>query len=109
MATQTFPQPSPAVRLPQTLLPQIDANPRIVAFAQTAAGKLAILATAAALFYVRGVRDPVFIAILGGILFLPQYAWTLMAIGGCYWMPSLIKGAFTTGERIGGAFLALDL
>ncbi len=108
MATQTFSLPAPAPRA-QPLIPKIEADPRIVAFAQTTSGKLAMLACVAPLFFIRGVRDPVFIAILAGILFLPRHTWTLMAIGGVYWMPSLMHGKFDTNQRITGTALAIAI
>jgi hypothetical protein len=108
MATQTLPLNSPAPgSLAQTLIPRIDADPRVVAFAQTAAGKLAILAAAAVLFYFRGVRDPLVIIVLTGILFLPRHAWALMAIGGIYWIPSMVKGGFSLEQRAIGMTLAV--
>ena len=107
MATHTLPLQAPAQRLPQTLIPRIETDPRIVAFAQTTPGKLAMLACAAAMFYVRGVRDPVVIIVLAAIFFLPQHTWTLMALSGIYWMPSMVKGAFSLNERITGTVLAI--
>ncbi len=78
----------PAPRAPQTLIPENRRGyPRVVAFAQTNAGKIAMLGCAAVLFYVRGVRDPVVIIVLAAIFFLPRHTWTLMAISGIYWMP----------------------
>jgi hypothetical protein len=107
MATQTLPlnPPTPG-RVAQTLIPRIDADPRVVAFAQTTSGKLAMLASAAVLFYFRGVRDPLVIIILAGIFFLPRHAWALLAIGGIYWIPSMIKGGFSLEQRITGMALA---
>src|SRR5271170_2502596 len=100
MATQTVPLSSPAPgRVAQTLIPRIDADPRVIAFAQTTAGKLTMLASAAVLFYFRGVRDPLVIIVLAGIFFLPQHAWALMAISGIYWIPSMIKGGFSLEQR----------
>jgi hypothetical protein len=107
MATQTLPLNSPAPRIAQTLIPRIDTDPRVVAFAQTTAGKLAMLACAATMFYFRGVRDPLVTLVLAGIFFLPRHAWTLMAIGGIYWIPSMIKGGFSLNERIAGMTLAV--
>ncbi len=109
MATQTLPLNSPAQRVPQTLIPRIDADPRIVAFAQTTGGKLAMLACASVLFYFRGVRDPVVIAILAGIFFLPRHTWTLMAIGGMCWIPSMVKGGFSLEQRAMGTVLAIAI
>jgi hypothetical protein len=107
MATHTLPLQAPLQGAPQTLIPRIEANPRVVAFAQTAAGKIAMLACAAVLFYVRGVRDPVVIVVLAGIFFLPQHTWTLMAISGIYWIPSMVKGDFNLNQRIIGTLLAV--
>jgi hypothetical protein len=107
MATQTLSLHAPAHRAPQTLIPKIEADPRVVAFAQTTAGKIAILASAAVLFYFRGVRDPIVVAVLAGIIFLPRHTWTLMAIGGIYWMPSVIQGQFNLSQRITGTALAI--
>jgi hypothetical protein len=108
MATQTFPLNSALQgRVAQTLIPRIDADPRVVAFAQTTAGKLAMLASAAVLFYFRGVRDPLVIILLAGIFFLPRHAWALMAIGGIYWIPSMIKGGFSLEQRVIGMTLAI--
>jgi hypothetical protein len=109
MATETLPLRSAAPRTAQTLIPRIDADPRVVAFAQTTAGKLAMLACAAVLFYFRGVRDPLVIPILAGIFFLPKYSWALMAVGGVYWIPSMIKGGFLARERIAATALALGI
>ncbi len=109
MATQIISLPAPDQRASQALIPKIEADPRIVAFAQTTAGKIAMLACAAVLFYVRGVRDPVFIAVLAGILFLPRHTWTVMAIGGIYWMPSVIQGKFNLSQRITGTALAIAI
>jgi hypothetical protein len=108
MATQAFPLNSaPPVRAAQTLIPRIDADPRVVAFAQTTAGKLAMLASAAVLFYFRGVRDPLGIVILAGIFFMPRYTWALMAIGGIYWIPSMIKGGYSLEQRVIGITVAV--
>jgi hypothetical protein len=107
MATRTLPLPAPAQPAPQTLIPRIEVDPRVVAFAQTTAGKIAMLACAAALFYVRGVRDPVVILVLAAIFFLPRHTWTLMAISGIYWMPSMVQGGFTLNQRIVGTVLAV--
>jgi len=107
MATEALPLSTSAPRVPQTLIPRIDTDPRVVAFAQTNAGKLAMLASAAVLLYFRGVRDPVVIAVLAGIFFLPRHAWTLMAIGGIYWIPSMIKGGFSLEQRAIATTLAL--
>jgi hypothetical protein len=108
MATQTLPLSSPAPgRVAQTLIPRIDADPRVIAFAQTTAGKLTMLACAVVLFYFRGVRDPLVPIALAGILFLSQYRWALMAISGVYWIPSIVKGGFSLSERIGGTVLAI--
>jgi len=107
MATHTIPLQAPAQRAPQTLIPRIEADPRIVAFAQTTAGKIAMLACAAVLFYVRGVRDPVVIVVLAGIFLLPRHTWTLMAISGIYWIPSMVKGEFNLTQRITGTLLAV--
>lgn len=109
MATHILPLHSPAERAPQTLIPRIEANPRVVAFAQTAAGKIAMLACAAVLFYFRGVRDPVVIAVLAGIFFLPQHTWTLMALSGIYWMPSMVGGGFGLNQRIVASVLAVSV
>jgi hypothetical protein len=109
MATHTFPLQAPAQRAPQTLIPRIETDPRIVAFAQTAAGKIAMLACAAVLFYFRGVRDPVVIMVLAGIFFLPRHTWTLMAISGIYWIPSMVKGGFALNQRITGTVLAVAI
>jgi hypothetical protein len=107
MATHTLPLQAPAPRLAQTLIPRIDTDPRVVAFAQTVAGKIAMLACATAMFYFRGVRDPVVIIVLAGIFFLPQHTWTLMAISGVYWIPSMVKGPFGVTQRITGTLLAV--
>ena len=107
MATHTLLLQEPAQPAPQTLIPRIEADPRVVAFAQTAAGKIAMLACAAALFYVRGVRDPLVIIVLAGIFFLPQHTWTFMAISGIYWMPSMVTGGFNLNQRIVGTVLAV--
>lgn len=107
MATDALPLSAPAPRVPQTLIPRIDADPRVVAFAQTSAGKLAMLATAAVLFYFRGVRDPLVIVLLAGIFFVPRHTWTLMALGGIYWIPSMLKGGFGFEQRAIGTALAL--
>ena len=109
MATHALPLQSPPERTPQTLIPRIDADPHVIAFAQTTAGKIAMLATASGLFYVRGVRDPVLILVLAGIFFLPRHTWTLMAIGGIYWMPSMVKGGFSLNQRIAGTALAIGV
>jgi hypothetical protein len=107
MATQTLPLNSPAPRAAQTLIPRIDGDPRVVAFAQTTAGKLAMLACAAVLFYFRGVRDPLVMVVMAGIFFLPRHVWALMALGGIYWIPSMIKGGFSLEQRVIGMALAL--
>jgi hypothetical protein len=73
MATHTLPLPAPTQGPSQTLIPRVDADPRVVAFAQTTGGKIAMLACAAILFYFRGVRDPVVLIVLAGIFFLPRY------------------------------------
>jgi len=109
MATHALPLRSPAERVPQTLIPRIENDPRVIAFAQTTAGKMAMLATATGLFYIRGVRDPVVIAVLAGIFFLPQHTWTLMGISGIYWMPSMVKGGFSLNQRIIGVALAIGV
>src|SRR5580658_8981064 len=109
MATHALPLRSPAERTPQTLIPRIETDPRVLAFVQTTAGKIAMLATAAVLFYIRGVRDPVVIAVLAGIFFLPRHTWTWMGIGGLYWMPSMVKGGFSLNLRIAGAAFALGV
>jgi D-alanyl-lipoteichoic acid acyltransferase DltB (MBOAT superfamily) len=107
MATHTLPLQAPVQGAPQTLIPRIGTNPRVVAFAQTTAGKIAMLACAAVLFYVRGVRDPAVIIVLAGIFFLPRHTWTLMAISGIYWIPSMVKGEFNVTQRITGTLLAV--
>jgi hypothetical protein len=107
MATYTLPLQAPAQRKPQTLIPRIETDPRVVAFAQTTAGKIAMLACAAVLFYIRGVRDPVLIVVLAGLFFLPRHTWTLMAISGIYWIPSMVKGEFDLSQRITGTVLAV--
>ena len=106
MATHSLSLHAPAQPAPQTLIPRIEADPRVVAFAQTAPGKIAMLACAAVLFYVRGVRDPVVLVVLAGIFFLPRHTWTLMAIGGIYWMPSMVSGGLNLNQRILGTVLA---
>jgi hypothetical protein len=107
MATQTVSLNTTARPLPQKLIPRIETDPRVVAFVQTIAGKFAMLAVAAVLFYFRGVRDPIVIIVLAGIFFLPQHTWTLMAISGIYWMPSVVKGGFSLNQRITGTVLAV--
>lgn len=107
MATQTIALGSPPRTLPQTLIPRIDADPRIVAFAQTTGGKIAILASAGGLFYVRGVRDPSALLVLAGIIFMPQRRWMLMALGGMYWLPSMVKGDFSLQQRLTGTAIAI--
>jgi D-alanyl-lipoteichoic acid acyltransferase DltB (MBOAT superfamily) len=109
MATHTLPLQAPVQGAPQTLIPRIDTTPRVVAFAQTTAGKIAMLACAAVLFYVRGVRDPVVIVVLAGIFFLPRHTWSLMAISGIYWIPSMVKGGFGVNQRITGTVLAVAI
>lgn len=109
MATQTLPLNTPAPPAAQTIIPRIDANPRVVAFAQTTAGKLAMLASAGVLFYFRGVRDPLMVILLAGIFFLPRHTWAFMAIGGIYWIPSMIKGGFSLEQRAIGMALALGV
>jgi hypothetical protein len=109
MATHILPLQAPAQPAPQTLIPRIETDPRVVAFAQTTGGKIAMLASAAVLFYVRGVRDPVVMVVLAGIFFLPRHTWTLMAISGIYWIPSMVKGGFGLNQRITGAVLAVAI
>lgn len=89
MSTQVLPLHVPAER--QTLIPRIERNQRMVAFAQTAPGKLAILAGAAALFEVRGVLQPWIMIVLAAISFAPRYRWVLMAAGGVLWIPAAVE------------------
>lgn len=97
MSTQALPL-QPSIER-QTLVPRIDRDPRIVAFAQTIPGKLAILACAAALFAVRGVLHPGVFIILAGISLLPEYRWLLMAVSGLCWIPSLVE--WGAGNQLG--------
>ncbi len=89
MSTQAIVLKPPAA--PQTLIPRIERDSRIIAFAQTIPGKLAILACAAAIFGLRGVLQPGVIIILAGISLLPEYRWLLMTVGGLCWIPSIVE------------------
>jgi hypothetical protein len=109
MATQTLPLTAPTKPASATLIPRIETDPRIVAFVQTTAGKFALVAFAAALFYLRGVRDPVAHLLLAGIILLPQYKFPMMAIGGIYWIPSVVQGTFGWQFKIMGTAVALAI
>jgi hypothetical protein len=71
----------------QTQIPKIEANRRILSFAQTAPGKIAILACAAGLFYARGAFSLGAMAALSAIAFFPAYRWLWMSIAGVLWIP----------------------
>jgi len=103
------------------LIPQVDRDDRIVSFAQTAAGKIAILAFASALFYVRGVLHPSFMVFLAALSLLPRYRWTILAIAGSWFSPAVVNwamvealarrdgGSFGTAARLGAVAAALAL
>ncbi len=75
---------------PQTLIPKIEADRRILAFAQTVPGKIAILTCAAALFYIRGAFSWGAMAALSAITFFPAHRWIWMSIAGILWIPYAI-------------------
>lgn len=90
MSSHAIVLPAPPAGRP-ALIPRIDCDPRIVAFAQTAQGKVAILAVSAALLAVRGMLHPGFLLVVAGISFLPKYRWQFMAVSGLCWIPYIVK------------------
>src|ERR1700691_653946 len=78
---------SPApMRRKFTIIPRLDENPKIVAQAQTPAGKIALLALAAGLLVLKNSAPPVFLAAVVLVTFAPAYRRIVLALAALYWI-----------------------
>jgi hypothetical protein len=86
LATPLQASPMPARRRKFTIIPRLDENPEIVAQAQTAEGKIALLALAAGLLVLKNSAPPVFLAAVVLVTFAPAYRRIVLAAAGLYWI-----------------------
>jgi hypothetical protein len=75
-----------------TIIPRLDENPKIVAQAQTAAGKTVVIAMAVCLLSWRRPTPIVFLAAVALVTFLPAYRRIVLAAASLYWI--LTSGLF---------------
>ena len=69
-----------------TIIPRLDENPKLVAQAQTAAGKIAVIAMAVCLIGWRRPRPIVFLVAVALVSFLPAYRRMVLAAASLYWV-----------------------
>jgi len=69
-----------------TIIPRLDENPKLVAQAQTAAGKIAVIAMAVCLIGWRRPRPIVFLVAVALVSFLPAYRRMLLTASSLYWV-----------------------
>ena len=69
-----------------TIIPRLDENPKLVAQAQTAAGKIAVIAMAVCLLGWRRPRPIVFLVAVALVSFLPAYRRMVIAAASLYWI-----------------------
>jgi hypothetical protein len=69
-----------------TIIPRLDENPKIVAQAQTVAGKVAVIGLAVCLLAWRSPRPVVFLVAVALVTFLPAYRRMVLAAAGLYWI-----------------------
>src|SRR5271167_2617596 len=90
MSATTLTIPQQASPMPDrrkfTIIPRLDENPKLVAQAQTAGGKAAVLAMAVCLLGWRSPRPIVFLVAVALVTFLPAYRRGVLAAAGLYWI-----------------------
>jgi hypothetical protein len=90
MSATTLTTPLPPRTIPTrrkfTIIPRLDESPKLVAQAQTASGKIALIAMAVVLIGWRSPRPFVFLAAVALVSFLPAYRSLILAAAGFYWI-----------------------
>ena len=90
MSATTLITPLPTGTIPErrkfTIIPRLDENPKLVAQAQTASGKIAVIAMAACLIGWRSPRPIVFLVAVALVTFLPAYRRLVLAAASLYWI-----------------------
>lgn len=86
--TLTTPLPTGAIpaRRKFTIIPRLDESPKLVAQAQTASGKIALIAMAVVLIGWRSPRPIAFLAAVALVSFLPVHRRMVLAAAGLYWI-----------------------
>ncbi len=69
-----------------TVIPRLDENPKLVAQAQTAAGKIVVIAMAVCLLGWRTPRPIVFVVAVAHVTFVPAYRRVVLAAASLYWV-----------------------
>jgi hypothetical protein len=78
-----------------TIIPRLDENPKIVAQAQTTAGKITVIAMAVCLLGWRKPTPIVFLVAVALVAFLPAYRRMVLAAASLYWI--LTSGLLNQG------------
>jgi hypothetical protein len=90
MSATTLTTPLPPRTIPErrkfTIIPRLDESPKVVAQAQTASGKIAVIALAVCLVGWRSPRPIVFLVALVLVSFFPAYRRLALAAAGLYWI-----------------------
>jgi hypothetical protein len=88
VATLTTPLPSRPVPAPRkfTLIPRLDQDAKVVAQAQTLAGKVAIIALAALLLAWRNPRPTVFLIVVALVTLLPAFRRIVLTVASVFWI-----------------------
>jgi hypothetical protein len=90
MSATTLTTPLPPRTIPArrkfTIIPRLDESPKLVAQAQTASGKIAVIAMAVCLIGWRSPRPFVFLAAVALVSFFPAYRSLVLAAASFYWI-----------------------
>ncbi len=90
MSATTLTTPLPPRTIPErrkfTIIPRLDESPKLVAQAQTASGKIALVAMAVCLIGWRSPRPVVFLIAVALVSFLPAYRRLVLAAASAYWI-----------------------